>query len=336
MLKETDHRCKERRCMKKERDMSFSSDLKKELGQLIDAPRHCRIAELAALTWFLASAGKESGALRLDYYSGNPYALNAAAELISRLFKKKSGPVQEKASVGSKKYTFSVTDPDICENLVKTIKCRENEMVPEAGLLIQKECCKRAFLRGAFLSAGTVNDPGTSYNFEINCRSPEQAEILAEVFSSLHIRAKTTKRGRYYSLYNKESEQVSDLIGLMGARVGLLELENTKIYKSMRGSVNRKVNCETANINKAANASAKQIEDIRLIREKQGLETLSAGLDEIARLRLEYPEATLKELGELMDPPVGKSGVNHRLRKLSSLAEGLRAAEGSENDIKKS
>lgn len=315
--------------------MSFSSDLKSELGRLIDASRHCRIAELASVTWFLAVPGVSEGKPALDYYSENPHALNAAAELIFRLFRFKTEPVRANTVKGNRRYHLSVADPDVCESILKAVKYRE-DAGPEAAMLIQKECCKRAFLRGAFLSAGTVNDPGRSYNFEINCRDPKQAEVLAEVFSALRIRAKITKRGRYYSLYNKESEQVSDLIGLMGARVGLLELENTKIYKSMRGSVNRKVNCETANINKAANASAKQIEDILLIREKIGFETLSAGLDEIARLRLDYPEATLKELGELMDPPLGKSGINHRLRKLCSLADGLRAVEDSENDSKNS
>jgi len=316
--------------------MSFSSDLKNELGKLIDQPRHCRIAELAAITWFLGSLEMSEGGIRLIYYSENPYALHAAAGLISRLFKAGTEPARAEAARGNRKYLLSVEDPEICRSILKAVKSREGGIASEADLLIQKECCKRAFLRGAFLSAGTVNDPGRSYNYEINCRTPEQAEILSGLMASLHIRAKTTKRGRYYSVYNKEREQVSDLIALMGARVGLLELENTKIYRSMRGSVNRKVNCETANINKAASASAKQIEDILLIRDRLGFEALSEGLDETARLRLEYPEATLKELGELMEPHVGKSGINHRLRKLGSIAEGLRAAEDSANDFKNS
>ena len=128
-------------------------------------------------------------------------------------------------------------------------------------------------------------------------------------------------------VYVKEGDQIADLLGLMEARKSLLKLENVRILREMRGSVNRKVNCETANINKTVNAAVKQIEDIRYIRDTAGFSGLSNGLDEMARIRLQYPEATLKELGMMLDPPVGKSGVNHRLRKLSAIADALRSKE---------
>ena len=136
-------------------------------------------------------------------------------------------------------------------------------------------------------------------------------------------------------VYVKEGDQIADLLGMMEARKSLLKLENVRILREMRGSVNRKVNCETANINKTVNAAVKQIEDIRYIRDTAGFSGLSNGLDEMARIRLQYPEATLKELGMMLDPPVGKSGVNHRLRKLSAIADALRSKEEKIIMIKK-
>ena len=151
-----------------------------------------------------------------------------------------------------------------------------------------------------------------------------QAEHLRDMMNSFDVDAKIVQRKRTYVVYLKEGSQIVDILNVMEAHVALMELENVRIMKEMRNSVNRKVNCETANINKTVNAAVKQIEDIRLLEEKVGLESLNEGLEEIARLRLQYPEATLKELGLMLNPQVGKSGVNHRLRKLSLLADDLR------------
>ena len=147
---------------------------------------------------------------------------------------------------------------------------------------------------------------------------------VQQVISSFEIDAKIVMRKKSYVVYIKEGAQIVEVLGIMEAGLALMNLENIRILKEMRNSVNRKVNCETANIHKTVNAAVKQIEDIRLIEEKRGLGSLSPGLEQMARLRLEYPEATLKELGEMLSPAVGKSGVNHRLRKLSILAEELR------------
>ena len=140
--------------------------------------------------------------------------------------------------------------------------------------------------------------------------------------------AKTVQRKKSYVVYLKEGSQIVDILNIMEAHVALMELENVRILKEMRNSVNRKVNCETANINKTVSAAVKQVEDITYLRDTIGFEKLSEGLEEIALARLAYPEATLKELGELLSPPVGKSGVNHRLRKLSEMAEKVRQEQG--------
>ena len=144
------------------------------------------------------------------------------------------------------------------------------------------------------------------------------------IIATFDIEAKIVPRKKYYVVYIKEGSQIVDILNVMEAPVSLMELENIRIVKEMRGSVNRQVNCETANINKTVSAAVKQIEDIRFIQSVAGLSGLPESLQEMARIRLERPEATLKELGEALEPPVGKSGVNHRLRKLSLVAEELR------------
>ena len=191
------------------------------------------------------------------------------------------------------------------------------------GILVQQTCCKRAFLRGAFMASGSISDPNKSYHFEIVARTLQQAQLLTELMNSFEADAKIVERKNHYVAYVKEGSQIVDMLNVMEAYVSLMNLENVRILKEMRNTVNRKVNCETANINKTVSAAVKQIEDIRKIQSRMGFDELPESLREMAELRLQYPDATLKELGEYLDPPVGKSGVNHRLRKLSAIAEDL-------------
>ena len=192
------------------------------------------------------------------------------------------------------------------------------------NLVIQNPCCRRAFIRGAFLAAGSISDPERFYHFEIACTVRAKAEQLQAIIATFGIDARIVVRKKYYVVYIKEGSQIVDILNVMEAPVALMELENIRILKEMRGQVNRQVNCETANINKTVSAAVRQIEDIVYIRDTVGLDSLPPNLEEIAKARLEKPEATLKELGESLESPVGKSGVNHRLRKLSILAEELR------------
>ena len=201
----------------------------------------------------------------------------------------------------------------------------------DSGLL-RRTCCRRAFLRGAFLECGSVSDPERSYHLEFVCTDRDRAEALTAVLARCGIEAGRTRRRKNEIVYVKDSSRISDLLGMMGASVSLLEFENARIVREVRGSVNRQVNCETANINKTAGAAARQVADILFIDRTVGLGVLPKGLDETARVRLEYQEATLQELGELMDPPVGKSGVNHRLRRISAIAEKLRSDKGGKPD----
>ena len=153
----------------------------------------------------------------------------------------------------------------------------------------------------------------------------EKAEQLKEIIATFSVEAKIVVRKKYFVVYIKEGSQIVEILGVMEAHLSLMDLENIRILKEMRNSVNRQVNCETANINKTVSAAVKQLGDITYIRDTVGLDYLPETLAEIAQVRLDRPDATLKELGESLDPQVGKSGVNHRLRKISTIAENLRA-----------
>ena len=174
------------------------------------------------------------------------------------------------------------------------------------------------------MAAGSISDPSKSYHFEIVCKAKGLAEQIQGVMESFQMEAKIVERKNHHVVYLKDGSQIVDMLNVMEAYVSLMNLENVRILKEMRNSVNRKVNCETANIGKTVNAAVKQIADIELIRDMIGLDNLPDNLREMALLRLEYPEAALKELGNYLEPPVGKSGVNHRLRKLGEIAEKLR------------
>lgn len=285
--------------------MSFSSEVKTELAKHLGKSRHCQIAELAALIAFegrIPAAESENRLLMQKYQL-----------LLAELFHIEEIHTEEEArSVFStvKMYNDDTGEPEP-EDTVK-------------GLLIQQSCCKRAYIRGAFLAGGSISDPNKSYHFEIVCRSIPQAEQLRDVINSFDMDAKIVARKKYQVVYLKEGSQIVDILNIMEAHVALMNLENVRILKEMRNSVNRKVNCETANISKTVNAAVKQLADIEYIRETAGLSYLPENLKEMALLRLEYPDAPLAELGTYLNPPVGKSGVNHRLRRISEMADSLR------------
>ncbi len=277
--------------------MSFSSEVKEELFNHIGKSRHCQIAEMAAI---------------MAWESDNSLTDEKKYILFRRLCDTES------------------IDGSSMQKMYEAVKMWDHESgIPILrdtvdGLLIQQGCCKRAYIRGAFLAAGSISDPEKSYHFEIVCRTMEQAKQLQEIINSFEVDAKIVERKKHFVVYLKEGAQIVDILNVMEAHIALMNLENVRILKEMRNSVNRKVNCETANISKTVNAAVKQLEDIIYIRDTMGFETLPEGLREIAELRLEYPEAPLKELGTYLNPPVGKSGVNHRLRKISTIAEAER------------
>ena len=313
--------------------MSFSARVKEELSHQLSKARHCQIAELAAI---LSLCGKihidEEDHFSIRIHTENVAVARKYFTLLKNTFNIKADiSIRRNAFLKkSRSYTLLVRDHENALRVLEAVKMvdaqgnvGENLSVVR-NLVIQNACCKKAFIRGAFLAAGSLSDPEKFYHFEIVCASLEKAVQLQNVILTFDIDAKIVVRKKYYVVYIKEGSQIVELLGLMEAHVALMELENIRILKEMRNSVNRQVNCETANISKTVNAAVKQLEDITYIREVMGLDSLPDNLKEMALLRLEYPEAPLKELGMYLDPPVGKSGVNHRLRKLGEMAEKLR------------
>ena len=308
--------------------MSFSGKVKEELSRQISSARHCRIAETAAL---LSACGRitSDGSLRLQ--TENAAVVRKGFTLLQKTFNIDTEIIVRESRQMKKGnvYFVEIKDTEKIQNILQGTKLSVSREDGEAlcsdnTLVTQQSCCKRAFIRGAFLSAGSISDPEKFYHFEITCASMRKAKQLQGLMASFDIEARIVLRKRYFVVYVKEGSQIAELLQIMEAPVALMELENIRIVKEMRNSVNRQVNCETANINKTVSAAVKQMEDIRYIQDTIGLESLPENLQEMARVRLERPEATLKELGEALEPPVGKSGVNHRLRKLSLMAEDLR------------
>jgi hypothetical protein len=313
--------------------MSFSSKLKEELSRQISPARHCQIAEMAAI---ISLCGRIIISEE-DYYTIKIHTENVAVARKYFTLLKKTFNINTDVSIRrnaylnrNRTYTVTIRDhADAIRVLHATKLLDEHGDVGEnlnvvKNVVIQQSCCRRAFIRGAFLSSGSISDPEKFYHFEIVCATEEKAGQLKVIISTFGLEAKIVKRKRYFVVYIKEGSQIVDILNVMEAPVTLMEFENIRILKEMRNSVNRQVNCETANIHKTVSAAVKQIEDITYIKDTIGLENLPDNLIEIARERLERPEATLRELGEAMDPPVGKSGVNHRLRKLCNLAKQLR------------
>lgn len=196
--------------------------------------------------------------------------------------------------------------------------------------LTQNPQKKRAFLRGAFISAGSINDPEKGYHLEIVCDAKRLSEFLKDLIESFGITGHITERSGRWVVYMNDGDDISDFLKCIEAPASLMKFENVRIIREMRGTVNRKVNCETANINKSVQAAGRQIADIELIKKTIGLEKLDENLREICRVRWENPDVSLEELGRLLSPPLGKSGVNHRLRKISNIAEKIRRDEAND------
>ncbi len=287
--------------------MSFSGEVKEELARHISNARHCQIAELAAIMHFCGQYGQdERGSFTIGFQTENEAVVRKGFTLLKKTFNIETG--------------LSLENSEMQEFLQKIGNFEE----PVNGMLIKNSCCKRAFLRGAFLGVGSISDPQKGYHLEFACTDEEKAKQLQEVMGFFDIESKIIFRKKYYVVYLKEGACIVDLLNVCEAPVSLMKLENLRILKEMRNSVNRRVNCETANIAKTVNAASRQMEDIEYLEVHYGFQNLPESLQQMAEIRLEHPDMSLKELGECFDPPIGKSGVNHRLRKLSELADKLR------------
>jgi len=309
--------------------LSFSAVTKEELARLNGQKPCCDLAELAALV-------RMDGTLQISAHQ--QYALNV---------------ITESAPVARKIYSLA---KDVLKRPVEIVvrrklRLRKNNsylvkiylsgledlknlgLVDENGQiypgidpkLIKRRCDQKAYLRGAFLAGGSINSPEGNYHLEIVSNDAQHAQALCKLVNHFKLGAKVSVRKHWHVIYIKGSEHIVEFIGFIGAHHALLEFENVRVLKDVRNQVNRLVNCETANLDKIVDAAVRQLENIQLIAGTIGMQSLPPPLREMAELRLKYSEASLKELGEMLTPKVGKSGVNHRMRKIEEIAERIRS-----------
>lgn len=311
--------------------MSFSSDVKRELAQAVCEDSYDCASEIAALILF-------GGEIRINETGTPTPVFHTENELVADRFRRLAAVLGIDIIRTDYPHSYMAADDSMGIALLRSCGLIDNlgRVVDEEDIfnnhLLQINSCQRAFLRGAFLASGSVTDPNKNYHFEITCENETLAALLRQQMEYFGLDAKAVRRKKYYVVYMKEGAMISDILAVMSGHISKLNFENIRIYKDVRNVINRRVNCETANINKTVSASRKQIEDIQYIQKTIGFSRLPEPLREVACARLEDPSASLKELGQNLDHPVGKSGVNHRLRKLSQMAQEIRDKQRIQNN----
>ena len=319
--------------------MSFAGAVKDDLARISPTGDCCRKAELTAFLRFCGSiqmGGRQNISLTLA--SEHPAAFRRVFSLIKELFNLETQVLtHRKASLNKNKvYTIRIPAQPGLGDLLKLLGINspeglfnlENEgaAVANDSLLLAKPCCVRSYLRGAFLGGGSINNPKGDYHLELACNDKQQAQLIKTIFGQMDIYPKIAPRKQMWIVYLKGSEAIAETLAVLGSHRSLLEFENIRIEKEIRNHVNRQVNCEYANLNKTLNSASAQVEDIKFIDAAKGLHKLPASLRQAAQARLANPEASLTELAQELG--IGRSGVNHRLRRLREMAEDMRAGQG--------
>lgn len=305
---------------------TFTTKVKNSLVRSFLPEKCCLQAELAA---FLSAKGNieiSSGRLALTIVTENPALARRIFLLFKKVFYLKAEIFSRKKTRLKKNNTYlaQVRGEENVRHILKSLGKTGKDGRWGTGInrtLLKKTCCKKAFLRGAFLASGYVSGPASSYHLEMVMPYEGHARVLLSFLESFDLQGKINYRKKAYVVYLKGSDAISGFLQVIGAHQALLSFENTRVIKNVRNQVNRLVNFETANLTRTVEAALKQVEDIRLILKVAGWDALPKNLQPLARLRLSHPEVTLQELGSMLTPPLSKSGVNHRLRKIKRLAE---------------
>ena len=296
--------------------MSFSNEVKTELCRWALSPKSCARAEAYGVLLFCHSFTDNE----VKIVTGCPAFAQRLPELFKRAFRvtfdrKPEGPVQGKE-------TFLITEGDKLFSIGEALGYDPGAtLAHHINLaLLEEDACRTAFLRGAFLAGGSVSDPAKSYHLELCTSHYSVSRELPALLREVGFEPKQTTRKSNYVTYMKSSETIADFLTALGAPLASMELMNAKLEKHLRGSVNRRVNCDSANLDKAVDAALEQVEAIQRYARTRGLDSLPDKLRETAELRLAHPELTLSQLSVLFQPPITKSALNHRLRKLLDLA----------------
>lgn len=318
--------------------MSFSSDLKEELSKISNLNKKDEVKY--ELIGYLISKNASVVKNNVRYATESEYNINRFSKLLRNLEIDNNIEFDGKSFIITFKVKNLIEEVEVVENQleiksnvdfenVKKISSGQSEKLIQNGkdiknnnlIIVENDNCKRAIVRGAFLGAGSINNPSRTYHLEINLSTKYNMEFLNEILKQCNIRCKKLENNN--SIYLKDGEEISAIIALFGASSSVLKFEDIRVQKEMNGKVNRIVNCQTANLNKTLNASVEQIDAIRRLQQSNKFNNLDDNLKEIALLRLEYPDMSLVELGKKLKEPLGKSGVNYRLKRIIKIAEDL-------------
>lgn len=309
--------------------MTFSANTKGELARTELVGECCELAELSAIMHTAGSISISGGAFALRVDTENASVARRTFRLLKSLYG---------THVKTEMHTNQLKNNHIyslyIDKSIARMAALDTRLIGEKGIcfdadtsFLERQCCKVAFVRGAFLGGGSITNPEKRYHMEFVCSQKEFADSLLNIIVELGIAAKIIMRNKSYVIYLKEGDSIVTLLTMMGAHSTILKIENIRIMKSVRNNVNRKVNCETGNLSKTVNASVRQLENIEFIRTHLGLDKLAPGLREVAQARMDNPQATLSELVNVLGAP-SKSGINHKLRKINSIAEQLKSTRG--------
>ncbi len=307
---------------------SFSVKVKESLTRFPMENSCCLLAELAACLHIKGSIEIAEGRLALAVVSENPAVIRRVYSLLKRTFSLNSEIFFRKKTRLKKNHIFllQIRGEEDVRLILRFLGRKEKESQWAKGpppSLVKEQCCKKAYLRGAFLAGGYISSPSSAYHLEIAADYEEHIKTLLTLLKDFGLTGRVSKRKTAWVLYLKGSEAIADFLRIIGAYEALFSFENVRVMKEMRNRVNRLINFETANLNKTVEAALKQVNDIKLIQKHLGSQKIPANIKPLAALRLAYPEATLEELGAMLNPPLSKSGVNHRFRKLREIAAKL-------------
>lgn len=288
--------------------MSFSSEIKESLSKISNLANK-EIVKYELIGYLISNNTVQKNG-KITYKTENEYNINRFSKLLSNI-----GVTNYKIEIKGNNYIINCPKIESIEELRYT-----NDDI-EYDAEVEKEELLKAIIRGAFLGGGSVNNPESKYHLEIILSTEINADKVISILLEFTITAKKLERKNGYGVYIKDGEEISKLLALIGANSGVLKFEEIRVLRDMKNNINRKVNCETANLNKTVNAAVKQIEAIKTLQKTKEFDKLPESLKEVARVRLENPDASLQELGQMLSEPIGKSGVNHRLNKIIETAK---------------
>lgn len=312
--------------------MSFSSDIKEELSRTVNHEKCCQMAELTGFLITNCNIVKENNEFTLRMSTENATAVRRVYNYFKNIYDiTPITNVEKEKTFKDSLFQLKIIDKDALEKIFKNsyinIDVKLQIVIDDKSKIEEKDCCKRSFLRGVFIGAGSITNPNNRYHLEIVANNNENGIFINEVINELGINSKVIKRKKDYVIYLKGAEDISTFLALIGSNKGTLEFEETRVIKDMRNRINRLNNFENANFEKTVDAGLGQIDDIDVIKKNRKFEKLPDGLKQLARLRMSYKDATLEELGNMLEPKLSRAGVSHRFKKIKEIANELRKKE---------